>query len=429
MKKHILFPTDVEPTVVCTLNSKPQPEWQLLEAEAIRVVGEGDQKHKETYNPRVEWLNQLSPSDVIYAPMGGVGDAMLIGAADRGVEQIFRITYHELKNFLHKGEVVIPGKIGQGGTKQRERAEKVAIMAELVQSGQVWPFRQYREQDARIGVTRVYIGTLLSIQDESRKRLEQRTTRLMRDQAYFANGGGSYEHILELKAKLIESNEPIEALVNYERMLEKEIIKQLKRLPVWNEVLSPVKGMGPRIGARIIASTLDITRFPTWQKYCKFSGWHTIPKVSQPVKSETVLLTQDKAILAQSQVLVANKEQRIAARFTRGESGQFNDLLRQGMWLFSQQILRNNSQFRWYYDYYKKKNAAEIGNAVNGHELTATWLNKRAQRYAVSKFTKYLWHGWRVIEGVEVPYDFPYTNWLDPEKYWPHVEPSTEPSN
>lgn len=399
-RTHVIVPADIEPTVVCSFSNGGEPKWDLLEPEATRPV-EGVGKGKETYNPRVEWLNHLSPEDAIYAPLGGVGDAMLVGAADRGIERIFRITSHDLAKYGRRNEVSIPAKYTSGSAKQRDRCDRAALMAELVRNNIRDPWRQYTELDARTGIVRVYISALLASQDEVRKRLQQRTERLERDQDYFIsnwNGKGvpprksDYVSTLDLRARLIEGAVPVQSLLDYEADLEKEIKRQLRHLPAWTEVLEPVRGCGPRLAARIIGTVIDIQRFPHVQGFWKYAGW-------APMDSP--------------------KGHKVAPKFTRGQSAQFHQLLRQAMWLFGGQILRNDSQFRWFYDYYKEKHTGLVGQEVNGYEMTKMWLSKRATRFAVQKFVKYTWQAWHEANGRTFAY--PASNWLEPEKYWAQV--------
>lgn len=402
-KTYVVVPADVQPYVVCELNGHPSPEWLLLEGEAKRDVEIDGRKTKEPYNPRIEFLNTLNPGDELYAPLGGPGDGFLAAAATKKVT-IRRITHIDLARYPYKGGVKVPDTIfntDSGGEKKRhqERCQRVANMVELVQAGATTPFRPYLAQDVHISMLRVYIGQLLALQDEIRKRLQQRTIRLDREQAFFDSLPEAQKKALDTNFQLIELQGPIQALLDNEKELERAIMRQLRQLDVWTKVFEPIRGMGPRIAARIIGSIVDIGRFDQWRPFNKYCGWHTIPD--------------------------EKSGRRIAARFVHGESGGFHERVRMGWWLFGEQVLRSNSQFRWFYDSYKAEHEKNLGKTIEerGHTFTFTkgWLHDRAVRYAVSKATKYVYHGWRTIEGLPCEFQFLYEDWLDPEKHWARV--------
>ncbi|MBI2589515.1 transposase [Candidatus Berkelbacteria bacterium] len=373
MAQYIVIPADIEPAVVCSLKGSKKPEWLLLAPEATRKVVVDDQEVKENYNPRVEFLNALTEADTLYAPLGGVGDALLIGAYQRGAS-VHRMTFLDINHFKEileiSDQLSPPAKLTKEGGRQVERCQSASAMAMLVHQGECSHFRPFEEVDVRISLIRVYINQLIATQDEIRKRLQQRTTRLERDQEYFLDSSAS-AIAAEHRVQLVEGKGPVDSLLEYEKELEREIKKQLGKLPVYTEVLEPVKGMGPRLAARIIAPIVDIRRFSKLAGFQKYTGWH----------------------------VMQNGRPR-AAQFIRGESAQFHQLLRQGIWLFGQQLVRSNSEFAWYYRKYKEERQEQLGTVVattdKGKELTLTkvWLDARARRHAASKFLKYFWYAW-----------------------------------
>jgi hypothetical protein len=384
-RTHVIIPADVEPFVVATTNGKKPVDWNLIES-----VGKGNS------NPRLEFLDSMGKDDRILAPLGGIGDAFLLGAMQRGITDIQRIPFIELNAWPADDTIEAPAKFTAAGAKQAERCESACKMLGMLQADKMGAFRQFTQNDAHISAVRVYLGQLLAIQDEIRKRLEQRTVRLERDQAYFLPGSNE-KFVSGMRFDLINSQNSIDALKVLENDLTKEIERHLKKIPVYQEIFAPVRGMGPRLSARIICPIVDITRFPTRNGLVRYAGWHVMD--------------------------VKDSSRTIAARFTRGESAQFHQLLRQGLWLFEDQILRNNSQFRFFYDGYLVRNAELIGQSLypdssgKGMTMTKGWLHKRALRFAASKFLRYAWQGWWQLEGVD-KFGFPAQNWLEPEKYY-----------
>lgn len=401
-KRHFIAPADIEPSVLCSLNGG-KPDWQLLPPEAVRVIeppGEGSKVHRETYNPRVEFLDALEAGDIVYAPLGGVGDAFLIGAFQRGISvrcvPFLTLSKVELgpvtripRSLLGAGDSSsdaesdkpVDTAAARKKSKLAERAQMVAKMihlAGLPDADKV--FREFREVDFHIAYIRVLINQLIAIQDEVRKRLQQRTTHLERDGAYILKPDTPSAAAMELRLTMVNAAEPVKKLLAYEDSLSMEIERQLKQLDVYTQVLAPVRGIGPRLAARIIAPVVDIRRFPGRAGFTKYAGWATL-QVSP------------------------DDDRRIAAKFVRGESAQFHELMRMGIWLFAEQLVRSSSQFRWWYDRYKQARADQVGNVVyidkagKERKLTKTWLERRARRYAASKFLGYLWFGWWELEG------------------------------
>lgn len=86
--------------------------------------------------------------------------------------------------------------------------------------------------------------------------------------------GALTKYIDELKA-----NDPgLQAHIAEERARERELVKILERIDVYQQLFKPViEGCGPRIAARLIASIGSASRFSTAAKMVAFCGVHVLP--------------------------------------------------------------------------------------------------------------------------------------------------------
>ena len=414
MAIHFLSPADQEPCVGCTLaNSRSNPEWWELPLEKKRRVKNQEGKLVEiTDKPRSQWLDSLTDADTIYAPLGGIGDALLYGAWQRGVS-IKRTPFTTFHHREYRHEVEIPTKLDGVGPKQHERLVRAAQMVELVKAGEHDLFRDYLQVDAIIGSIRVLIGSILAIQDEIRKPLEQRMSRLGRDQEYLLmDGKGSPKSVHNLKVSFLQSADPVAELKKSEEELSRKIDKLLTKLPVWTEVLEPVCGIGPRLSGRIIGPIADIRRFGTLGGFRKYCGW-------------AVILSKDGAYTT-------------ADKFRHGESAAFHAVVRQGFWLFEEQILKQKGcQFKYFYLKYKLEHQSQIGQVMyqrNGDTpvvMTKVWLHKRALRYAASRLVDYLYWMWWGLHGTKFYHSdtgelITQDDLLNPERYYGPLPASAE---
>lgn len=381
-----LFPADTDVIIGARVRSThdPNPEWFLLPNLVEKRVREDGKIVKKVEKPRLEWLNSLSAADKIYAPLGGI-DAILLGAHQRGAS-IRRVTFSDLNQYPYLGEIPVPDKLRKAGPRQAERAKHVAQMLEMVKYRETQVFRDYLVADVITSTIRELIGSIILIQDKIRKPLQLRILRLERNQEYLLPEGPDYpKDQMEVKVDFNKRFDPVDVLLKEEENLSKKIDNLLVKLDVWTEVLEPVAGMGPRLSARIIGPVADVRRFPTLSQFRKFCGW-------------AVTSSKDGTYT-------------VADKFLAGHQAHFHDVVRMGLWLFQDQILRQKKcQFKYHYYRYKLIHQDQLGQVMyEKHDpetkrmvemtMTKKWLHNRARRYAASHFVDYLWWMWASLYG------------------------------
>jgi hypothetical protein len=123
-----------------------------------------------------------------------------------------------------------------------------------------------------------------NLQDAMKARIacEQRLRQHLIGQI-FTRENMSPEGDIEREFDLKKANDKIyQALLAEEKERDKNLQKAVSKLPVYQEVLNPVKGVGPRLAARIVSAIIDIRRFETAPQLKAFMGVHVMPDGRQP---------------------------------------------------------------------------------------------------------------------------------------------------
>ena len=163
-----------------------------------------------------------------------------------------------------------------------------------------------------------------------------------------------------------------EEMKKWETKLKKVLEDELKEIPVYEEFLKNVKGVGPMM-AGVILSEYDITKASTVSNLWSFTG------------------------------LAPGKD-----KLVKGQRSTYNTWLRTKMCgVLASSFLRSNSPYRVYYDYMKKRLENEEGwkgEKKRGHR------HRAAIRYMIKMFLKDLYVAWRTLEGLPVrePYQDEY---------------------
>ncbi len=163
-----------------------------------------------------------------------------------------------------------------------------------------------------------------------------------------------------------------EEMKKWEKELQKALISELKGVPIYEEFLKGVKGIGPMM-AGVIISEYDIYKAPTVSNLWSFTG------------------------------LAPGKDKLI-----KGQKATFNKWLRTKMCgVLAGSFLKSKSPYRKYYDDMKTRLEQEEGwkeEKAPGHR------HRAAIRYMVKMFLKDLYVAWRPLEGLSVrpPYQEEY---------------------
>ena len=145
--------------------------------------------------------------------------------------------------------------------------------------------------------------------------------------------------------------------------IEKEMKKYLKNslngVPIWEEWLSKVKGIGEVLGCALIAF-IDIKKAKHPSNIWSYFG------------------------------LAPNQKRK------RGEKVNYNPLAKTIAWKIADCFIKSKSPYRKIYDERKKYEQEKHPELTKGH------INMRARRYMVKRFLVDLYVKWRELEGLPV---------------------------
>jgi len=200
----------------------------------------------------------LQAGDTVAMAMGGSGDNLafaLSRQADKVGARVMRIQPFVLKD-----------KRGATG-----KDDDATLMVNLAKS-EPGLFRVVADRDRDLIRVR---ETFRARQEAMRDRIkcEQRLRQALVGRIYRSEDGLYPEGLIEEQFDEAKASDIIlQGMRKFEGRAEKDLFTALDRLPVYTELLSKVRGIGPMISARIIASVPDIRLFPTKPKFRKFCG-------------------------------------------------------------------------------------------------------------------------------------------------------------
>ncbi len=213
-----------------------------------------------------ETLDGFKAGDVVGMMLGGSGDRLAF-ALSRQADEL----KHDTAVFR-----IQPGvfKTRREGLK-REKDLDHQTLAELVQSNIHLFLPTTRRDRDLIRLTEAWQNRVNAM--KARIGAEQRLRSHMIGKIFCSEEGKYPEGEIEVLYEQARSNDRvIQALVTEEGARNKEIEKILANLPVYNELLLPIRGIGPMISARIIVAIGDIRRFETKEKLKAFLGVHVL---------------------------------------------------------------------------------------------------------------------------------------------------------
>lgn len=126
--------------------------------------------------------------------------------------------------------------------------------------------------------------------------------------------------------KALLASDPVHlALETEEKRVEREALKIMESMPIYDRVMKPISGIGPRIALRLIASIPDISAFETDAQFCAFCGVHVLGKDGKKLKKGEY----------------PSDERGGFPRHKRGVVCDWKPTLRQALFLFDDQLNRN----------------------------------------------------------------------------------------
>ena len=200
--------------------------------------------------------------DKIAMILGGSGDYLARAFAEKGKTEDFAV-YRIPPKYLAQE---------RGSQKDNDKEEDATLLAELLM---VDPSLFYEIETADVNLIRVRIS-YHNLQNSMKDRIaaEQRLHQaaIVR---YFVENTDNDANTLEQFFKELKGLDPgYQSLLKIEKDREKELKKAVEALDFYNDILDPIKGLGPRIAGRIIAAIQDVRRFPSAAAFRKFCGVH-----------------------------------------------------------------------------------------------------------------------------------------------------------
>ena len=203
---------------------------------------------------------------------------------------------------------------------------------------------------------------------------------------------------------------------SFENKIEKMLIIELQKYPIWNKYLSHIYGIGAVLASGLIAYIEDPIRFRNISSLWEYSGFgynRFCKDCNEPTFVEIKFKTGNKTVKAKrlkpfDLCTGCGKETiPIIQRRQKGYMSNWNDRLKRMCWLVSQSFLKQGKK-SFYYNLYKTfreeekqkhpKKIVKDGKTFfnDGH------LTNRAMRKVIKIFIAHLWIKWREIDGLDV---------------------------
>ena len=201
---------------------------------------------------------KLLPGDVIAMSLGGSGD--LLAFATNRIAETSGATVVRIPPFQLKA--------ARGHDDTEEDSTLLATLA-TEQSNLFFPML---DRDASLVRVREHFRHFIDSM-KARIACEQRLRQRVIGQIYTTADGIFPEGGIEKAFDGLKANDKVlAALVEEEKLREREMNKALKQFDVFTQVFVPIQGVGPRIAARLIDAIGDIRRFDSPDKLVNFCG-------------------------------------------------------------------------------------------------------------------------------------------------------------
>ncbi|MFA6047729.1 MAG: transposase [Parcubacteria group bacterium] len=321
----------------------------------------------------------IQSGDKVAMVLGGFGDKLAFAISRQGEKidaEVWRIPPFSLKE--NRGEW--------------DKEEDAKTLADLFWKRQEL-FRKVEVRDRELILLK---ETWISLQDAMKARIacEQRLRQHFIGEIFCSEDGGYPEGDIELAFDKVKANDRILlALREEESRREKSLVKIIGKLSVYNDLFLPIKGVGPKIAARIITAVGDIRRFPTASKLKAFCGCHVLFEF--PLNGKTVVR---KLLPGEA----PNENPRFARKRT-GELANWHNEARQGLYLVGDQFNRRpdtiwGQKLLEYKAKFREKHPEVIVGANGKKKYTNAHIHKMAIWRTLTKFVEWLWREWTRLE-------------------------------
>jgi len=205
----------------------------------------------------------------------------------------------------------------------------------------------------------------------------------------------------------------MENAANFEKDIEKLIVKQLKNHALYLQYLSKIRGVGPLLSAGLIAYIDDIEKFDHVSSLWQYAGYgmnRYCKKCKKPTSVEMNYETGKtaKKLHPMEVCLVCRRKTfPIIQKRTLGYQSNWNDRLKVLAWKASSSFIKQpaeKSKYRKLYDQIKKAERQKHPEKIvkDGRTLYSDGhINNRTMRKVSKIFLAHLWQTWRRQQGLE----------------------------
>lgn len=304
----------------------------------------------------------LQSGDVVVMLLGGSGDNLAYALARRGEKIGARVMRIPPSVFSRDVEQV---------TAKRGRDEDATHLIHLYQKAPGL-FYKIRPRDMQLIRLRECLRARIDAM-KARIACEQRLRQHMIGQIFCSPDGLYPEGSIEKQFDQAKANDTIlQVLIQEEKRRERELVEACKALDIYQKLFVPIEGCGPMIASRIIASIVDIRRFPDKYKLRAFCGVHVLPDGSFPRRRNNQPANWDD-------------ECRSKALYLLG--GQFN---RRPDSVWGQRLLRAKDKYRTAHPKVVEQDGKKRYYPGHVHNM-ALW-------YTLGKFVQWLYGRWWALE-------------------------------
>lgn len=199
----------------------------------------------------------------------------------------------------------------------------------------------------------------------------------------------------------------------FEKDIEKLIRKQLRNHALYNQYLEKITGIGPMLGAGLIAYVDDIEKFDHVSSLWQYSGYGMNRYCENCKKPTSINVEYDTGTIAKKLhplekcTICQNKTISILQRRMSGYQSNWNDRLKVLAWKAGTSFVKQkatNSKYRKLYDKIKKAERRKHPKKIvkksktyynDGH------IHNRTMRKVVKIFLAHFWQTWRRQQGLE----------------------------
>jgi hypothetical protein len=310
-----------------------------------------------------ERFDGLKPGDTVAMILGGSGDKLAYAMSRRAEEihaRIYRIPPAQLKE----------------RRLNNDKENDAVLLADLVQTQQNL-FYLVGSRDRKYITLREALQARMDAM-KARVGCEQRLRQRMIG-GIFCSAEGLYPEgsVEDVFAAEKASDTILAGLTKEERQRDTDLEKAIEALDVYQVLFKPIKGVGPRIAAGLIAAIGDIRRFATDANLKAFCGVHVLPDGRIP-------------------------------RQRHSEIANWHPDARQALYLLGDQFNRHpdslwGQKLREYKEKFRLAHPQEEvakGNGAQGKtkRYTPSHIHKMALWRTLTKFTEWLWREWWRLE-------------------------------